>query len=267
MIFQWFFRRSVVAPAMLFCVLWSLAGCVTEQVGISIPEPSMDEAAALNLQLGIGYLRQNDLRAAQGKLEKAIEQDPDLVMAYTILGLVYERLSDYEAAERSYRRAVTLAPRDPDALNSLAAFLCRTETGRPEALDLFDRALSVSLSQQFSNKAMVNTNAGVCAKQTDLDRAEHYLRAALAENPQYAEALLQLADVSYQRGNYLQSRAFLQRYASVAPPSPAMLWLAMRVETALGDAPAAHDFGLRLKREFPASVETRSLLEQERNAG
>jgi len=250
------------------CVFFSiLTGCVTQTTGQMQMGSSDEEAAELNLQLGIGYLRQGDLLTARNKLERAIEQDPSLVIAHTALALVYERLGDIDAAEEHYRQAVYLAPKDPDALNSLAAFLCRSEDGQAEALVNFDRAIAIPLSESFSNKAMVNTNAGVCAKQTDLDRAEHYLRAALAENPQYAEALLQLADVSYQRGNYLQSRAFLERYASVAPPSPAMLWLAMRVETALGDAPAANEFGLRLKREFPVSVETRSLLEQERDAG
>jgi len=250
------------------CIIFSaLTGCITQTTGQVQTKSSDEEAAELNLQLGIGYLRQGDLVTARNKLERAIEQDPSLVMAHTALALVYERLGDIDAADEHYRRAVYLAPKDPDALNSLAAFLCRNEEGQAEALIQFDRAIAIPLSENFSNKAMLNTNAGVCAKQTDLTRAEKYLRAALAENPQYVEALLQLADVSYQRENYLQSRAFLERYASVAPPSPAMLWLAKRVETALGDAPAASEFGLRLKREFPASVETRLLLEQERNAG
>ena len=136
-----------------------------------------------------------------------------------------------------------------------------------EALRLFDRALAVPLSQTFSNKAMLNTNAGTCAKRTDLARAENYLRAALAEDPGYSEALLQLADVSYQRTNYLQSRAFLQRYMVHEDASPAVLWLGMQVETAMGNVQAADEFGTRLQEDFPESVETRMLLEQKRDAG
>lgn len=258
-------RLGSALTACLFMLM--VSGCVTEKSGVQPPEPELEEAAQLNLQLGIGYLRQGNLQKAQFKLEKAVEQDPDLVMAQTILGLVYERVGDSEAAEKAYRRAVALAPRDPDALNSLAVFLCRSEASRPEALDLFNRALAVPLSKQFSNKAMVNTNAGMCAKTTDLPLAEKYLRAAVADDPSFTDALVQLADVTYKRGNYLQSRAFLQRYMSVSETSPPVLWLAVKVETAMGDTQAANEFGRQLMRDFPESIEARTLLEQKRDAG
>jgi type IV pilus assembly protein PilF len=114
---------------------------------------------------------------------------------------------------------------------------------------------------------MLNTNAGVCIKQQDLERAETYLRAALRVDSEYAPALVQLADVTYQRGNYLQSRAFLERYMGATPSSAAALWLGVRVENALGDAQAANAYATRLKKEFPEAKETGLLLEQERDAG
>lgn len=256
-------RIILVIPLLVLL----LTGCVTELKGRQPPQEDLPEAARLNLEMGIGYLRQGDLRAAKVKLQRAIEDDPDLVLAHTVLGLVYERLGDPEGAEKYYRQAVALAPENPDALNSLAAFLCLNAESSAEALKLFDRALAVPLSQTFSNKAMLNTNAGTCAKRTDLPRAENYLRAALGSDPTYSIALLQLADVSYQRSNYLQSRAFLQRYMAIEEASPDVLWLGMQVETAMGNVPAADEFGARLQEDFPESVETRMLLEQKRDAG
>jgi len=244
-----------------------LTGCVTEVKGRQAPREDLPETARVNLEMGIGYLRQDNLRAAKIKLEKAIENDPDLVLAHTVLGLVYERLGDPDGAGKHYRRAVALAPDDPDALNSLAAYLCRDAETNAEALRLFDRALLVPLSQTFSHKAMLNTNAGTCAKRTDLPRAENYLRTALRMDPGYSDALLQLADVSYQRSNYLQSRAFLQRYMAIEEASSAVLWLGMQVETAMGDMQAADEFGARLQEDFPESIQTRLLLEQKRDAG
>lgn len=245
-----------------------LGGCVTEQTSGRVqPKEQPEEAADLNVQLGVGYLRQGDLKAAQGKLEKAIELEPGNVTAHRALGLVYERLGDDEAAERQYRKAVSLAPGDPEALNSLAVFLCSDDRSREEALDKFDRAIAVPQSRQYSNKAMLNTNAGVCAKQKDLALAENYLRTALAFDSSFADALLQMADVAYRRQNYLQARAFLQRYSAVAATSPAVLWLSFQVEIAMGDVKAADEAARTLRREFPESVETRLLLERERNAG
>lgn len=256
-------RASLVIP-LLFLFL---TGCITEVKGRQPAQEDLPEAARINLEMGIGYMRQGDFRAAKVKLERAIEDEPDLVLAHTVLGLVYERLGDSKGAEKYYRRAVALAPDDPDALNSLAAYLCRTAETTTEALRLFDRALLIPMSQTYSNKAMVNTNAGTCAKRTDLPRAENYLRAALTTDPGYSDALLQLADVSYQRTNYLQSRAFLQRYMALEEASPAVLWLGIQVETAMGNAQAADEFGTRLQQDFPESVETRMLLEQKRDAG
>jgi type IV pilus assembly protein PilF len=256
-------RIILVIPLLVLL----LTGCITEVKGRQPPKENLSEAARLNLEMGIGYFRQGDLRAAKVKLERAIEDEPELVLAYTVLGLVYERLGDSAGAEKNYRRAVALAPDDPDALNSLAAFLCHDSETSAEGLRLFDRALLIPISQTYSNKAMLNTNAGTCAKTTDLPRAENYLRAALGTDPSYPDALLQLADVSYQRSNYLQSRAFLQRYMAVEEASPAVLWLGMQLEIAMGNVQAADEFGARLQEEFPESVETRRLLEQMRDAG
>lgn len=250
--------------ALFLCLV--VTSCVTTTTG-GMPPASLEEAADLNLQLGIGYLRKNDLQSAKLKLEKSVEQNPDLIMAYIMLGLVYERLGDAEIAEKSYRRALAKDPRNPDALNSLAVFMCHADPGRPEALDLFNRALQIPQSETFSNKAMLNTNAGVCVKPVDLPLAEDYLRAALRFEPDFAVALVQLADVAYQRGNYLQSRAFLERYMSQDKISPQVLWLGVRIEAAMGDVSASDEYGRRLKEEFPASVETRLLMEQERDAG
>jgi type IV pilus assembly protein PilF len=245
----------------------ALTGCITEVTGRQPPKQDRAEAARLNLELGIGYLRQGDLGAARTKLDRAIEEDPELVTAYTVLGIVYERLGDTAGAEKNYRRAVSLAPDNPDAVNALAVYLCRDKDSKGEALELFDRALEIPLSETYSNKAMLNTNAGVCAKRTDLALAENYLRAALATDANFADALLQLADVAYQRSNYLQSRAFLQRYMAMAETSPAVLWLGRRVESAMGNEAGAEEYGRRLLDDFPESVETRLLLEQKRDAG
>jgi len=261
--------QSIRMCAML-CIALSvlLGGCVTEQTSGRVqPKEQPKEASELNTQLGVGYLRQGDYQSAQAKLEKAIELEPDNVTAHRALGLVYERLEDREAAEQQYRRAVSLAPNDPDALNSLGVFLCGDPAKGEEALKQFNRAIAVPQSKYFSNKAMLNTNAGVCAKNLDLALAEDYLRSALAFDNQYPDALLQLADVAYERENYLQARAFLSRYNAVAPPSAAALWLGFLVETAMGDIRAADAAANSLRTDFPASVETRRLLERERNAG
>ncbi|RMF96745.1 MAG: type IV pilus biogenesis/stability protein PilW [Gammaproteobacteria bacterium] len=244
-----------------------LGGCVTERSGTQLPEPSIEEAARLNYELGYRYFLQGDLPEAQAKLEKAIDQNPKLAEAHTALAMVYERLGDREAAERQYRRSVSLSPKNPDAIEALAVYLCRSGGREQEALREFDRAIAIPLSVHFTDKAALLANAGVCAKRVDLAKAEEYLRLALRSNPGYAEALLQLADVAYRREHHLQARAFLERYLGVSEPNPAALWLGVQIEQALGDVQAASRYAAELKSRFPESAETSQLLERERNAG
>ncbi|MAF84467.1 MAG: type IV pilus biogenesis/stability protein PilW [Gammaproteobacteria bacterium] len=259
--------KSYRFAIMLGLLIMVLSACVTETKGRIKTVEKPGEAAELNVQMGSQYLRNGDWTSARVKLERAVEQEPNNVIAHRLLGFVYESLGDLKGAEQHYRHAVSLDPRDPYTLDALAVFLCRDEKKLDEALKLFDRAVSIPLSKTFSNKAVLYTNAGVCMKRLDLARSEDYLRAALAADPQFAEALLQVADVSYQRDNYLQSRAFLQRHLAIAAPSPTALWLAVRVEKSMGDFKAADKFGNQLRVTFPESVETRQLLEQIRDAG
>lgn len=242
-----------------------LVGCVTTEVTGDAPRvANPKEAAQINQELGIAYLRQGNYELARLKLEKAVHDDPSLATAHSALGLVYERLGAIDEAEDEYRRAARLGRDDPSALNALAVFLCLRRNEPDDALRYFDRALKYPL---YPNRVMLFTNAGVCARKVDLKMSEDYFRQGLALDRTSRELLLQLSDVSFQQGNYLQSRGFLERYITTIGVSPAVLWLGVQIETALGDARAAEIYGQRLKSEFPISVETRMLLEQERDAG
>ena len=254
------YLRTMVLVATL-----GLVGCVTTEVtGDAPPMANPKEAAQINQELGIAYLRQGNYELARLKLEKAVNDDPRLATAHSALGLVYERLGAIDEAEDEYRRAARLAGDDPSVLNALGVFLCLRRNEPDDALRYFDRALKYPL---YPNRVMLFTNAGVCARKVDLKMAEDYFRQGLALDLTSSELLLQLSDVSFQQGNYLQSRGFLERYITTIGVSPAVLWLGVQIETALGDARAAEIYGQRLKSEFPISVETRMLLEQERDAG
>lgn len=249
--------RSAAAPALLFVL--ALAGCVTTSTLPPLAPARPDDAAQFNLELGISYLRDNKLQAAREKLERALQQNPNLVTAEWTLGLVFERLEDPKGAERHYRRAVDLDGSDPGALNALAVFTCNYKKDPQAALKLFDRALAVPLSQKAANRPMLFTNAGTCAKQVDPARAETYLRNALTDDPRFADALLQLASVTLERGKALQARGFLERYLAQSPATAATLLLGVRIEQALKDDEAAGQYADRLRKEFPESVEAGEL--------
>ena len=258
--------KRIVSTAVLAALTLITAGCVTTS---SLPpaETNNKDAARYNLELGISYLRQNNLQAAREKLERAIRAEPDLARAHAVLGIVFEQLEDPKGAEREYRRAVELDGMDPDSLNALAIFICSRKQKPEEALKLFDRAIAVPLSVKDANRPMLFTNAGTCAKSVNLALAENYLRAALAQDPKFRDALFQMADVSLERGNALQARGFLERFLAQGKATPAALWLGVRIEESLSDTKAARRYGEQLSKDFPESTETRLLFEQSRSRG
>jgi type IV pilus assembly protein PilF len=129
--------------------------------------------------------------------------------------------------------------------------------------------LKAARNQLYPTPVVAYTNAGVCARSAgNLERAEQYLRQALSVQANYPETFAQLAGVLHDRGNYLQARAFIERFLAVAPVTADMLLLGHRNELALNDTAAAAAFSARLRKEFPGSEQVRALENMEsRNPG
>jgi type IV pilus assembly protein PilF len=83
----------------------------------------------------------------------------------------------------------------------------------------------------------------------------------------HADALWQMAQMAFNRGNALSARGFVQRYLEVAPRSAESMWLGYQVEMALDDPAAAQRYARILREEFPQSEQARRLQEAERVRG
>ncbi len=227
----------------------AIAGCVSTSTEDD-SHVSDEDAARYNTQLGVSYLRRGDLEAARNKLEKAVKQDPDFASSHAALGILYERTGDIDKARTHLGRAARLAPDDPNMTNNYGGFLCR-QGERVEGIRHFEKA---ARNAYFRTPETALTNAGVCARGIpDLDESERFFREALARNPAFPEALLQMADLKMEQGEPLSARAFLQRYESVGPASPASLRLGQDVERALGNEQGVREYTKRLREEFPSA--------------
>ena len=64
------YQSSRIGAAVLVALSLVTAGCVTETTSGRVqPKENPEEAASLNVDLGISYLRQGDLQSAQSKLK------------------------------------------------------------------------------------------------------------------------------------------------------------------------------------------------------
>jgi type IV pilus assembly protein PilF len=213
-------------------------------------------AAATNMQLAIEYMKLGKLAASRDFMERALSQDPGNPDVQMTAGLVYERLNDMQKAERAYSTAMRLGKRDPNIQNSYAGFLCRT--GKAVAGEKLFTEVARDPLYQTPEVALVN--AGVCVRGTgDLVDAERYFNRALAIRPNLPEALLQLGNIAFDRGDAAQARDIVQRYLAVNVPTSEVLWLGFRVERKLGDAPAAALYARRVQTEFPDSEQAQMM--------
>ena len=231
----------------------ALVACTTTEHSPQGTKADLKEAARLNTQLGIDYMRKGQFDLALEKLQKALEQDDDLGIAHSVIALIYQRKGEPKLAGKHYREALDLNADDAVTLNNFGTFLC----GQGEIEDAEEVFLKAAKNKSNTLPADAWANAGVCIRRDPkaLDRAEGYLREALRINPKHPNALASLAQVSYERKDYFRARAFLQRYESGSRATAQTLWIGAQTERALGDMAAARSYERRLRGEFPDSPE------------
>ena len=254
-------RRDAALIVAVAVALSALAGCggfKSKRNDYKIDKPAIDnlksdsdapQAASLNeVALAQEYIKEGQYEVALDRLQRAVKLDPSSADAYTMLGLLYEKINRPEQAEASYAKSAKLAPNKGDILNNYGAWLCRS--GHPvEADPLFRSALNDPF---YKTPAVAIGNAATCAlKAGKPELAEAYYRQILALDATNASALQAMATLSYQRADYMHARAFVERLLATGNTTPDMLDLAARVEDKLGDADAARGYRSRIATEFP----------------
>lgn len=250
---------SVIKTVACVFVLSLLSACASSPE-VKQEKHQADVAAKANTQLGVEYLREGNYEQSKIKLQKALELEPDYAPAHDAIAFLYQTVGEDKLAEKHYKKSLRIDPDNAMARNNYGQFLCFQERHK-EATVQFTKAAE---NPFYSTPAVPLTNAGLCAARIpDLELASDYYRQALQKNPRFAPALLQMAIVRYQQGNYLGARGYLERLQEVAAHSPESLWLAVRTEFALSDHDAWGNYAIILKNDFPDSQETALLLEWE----
>lgn len=215
------------------------------------------KAAQLNAELGLNYMVQGKNEMAMEKLLKAVEYDDESVEANHYIAELYRRLERKDKAAEHFMRAADLAPNDAAIQNNYGVFLC-SEKRYDEGVK---RLLKAVENPVWPGRGQAYENLGQCLQEKgDVVRAEQYYREALKVNINLSKSLLAMADISLQQGNHISARAFLQRYAAVAPHTSRSLWLGIQIERVLGDRNALSSYGMLLRNNFPAAEETKLYL-------
>jgi hypothetical protein len=144
---------------------WKGAGYALLTVRV---RPDLSEAVALE--------RAGQLDAAAAQYRLILEGHPESVRGWVNLGNVRSQQGQDAAAEQAYRRALALAPEDPDALNNLAWLLLRRGSDLEEAEQL---ALAAATSRGPDRAQVLDTLAHIQGARGRCDQADATFEEAL----------------------------------------------------------------------------------------
>ncbi len=215
--------------------------------------------ARIHTELAALYFQAGSYAVALDELQIALNADSSYYQAYSIRGLVRTALKENDKAESDFRRALDMAPNDPEVNNNYGWYLCETGKER-QSIAYFLNALKSPL---YETPDRAYTNAGSCAlKAGDLDGAQNYLLKALQMSQDGAmQARYELSKVFYRRGILEESRIYLNdALKMMEPPTAEALWLGLRVERKLGNRAAEGSFASQLRSRYPSSAEYQEFL-------
>jgi len=227
-------------------------GSMSRPLADQSPVSEAENRARTHVDLGMAYFELGRFDVALDEARIAMDNVAGHAPAHHLMGLVYMMLGEAAAARANLEQALRAAPGDPDFNNSYGWFLC-TQGQEREGLA---RLSSAARNPYYRYGSRPLTNAGLCHMRLhEVDAAEQQFLRAFELDPQNAQALLQLAEIAYGRGNFELARTRLVRLHQQMSPTAASVWLGLRTERRLGNRDAAASYESQLRGRFGDSPE------------
>jgi len=211
--------------------------------------------ARAHTDLGAVYYQRGQYEIALYEFTEASRIDPGFNSAYNGLGLVHAALGHDGLAEADFKKALQLEPANSESRNNYGSFLC-ARNRYDESVKEFLEAVKNPL---YTSPAMAYNNAGMCSlRKKDIVSAEVYFKKSLQIEPLSQLAAYQLASIQFKRNDAVAAKKTLQNVI-LNQPAPAMLWLSIQIERALGEKDAEASYAMQLQNQYPASDEAKLL--------
>lgn len=229
-----------------------LSACVTTKTNHT--PVAADAAHDKRIELGMNYLEVGKRDNARYQFSKALELQKNSPRAYLGIAMVHQANGENKHAEESFKKALRYAqPNQKSQIHvAYGRFLAQTGAAK-EACGYFEKAAN---DFDYQARAEALYLAGQCARQTgNLARVKPALEHSLNLNADYVPPMVELAEIYFQEGDYTKSKRLLSRYEKLAKPSPASLWLGIRIERIFGNKDKEASYALALKNLHPYSKE------------
>ncbi len=223
-----------------------------KEIATESDQPDERKRARIRLELASNYFSEGKTTIALDEIKQALLADPTFGDAFNLRGLIYMRLNDPRLAEESFKRALALNSRDPDAAHNIGWLMCQ-QRRYPESQAYFNQALGMPL---YADQAKTFMTQGICQmaanQKGDAERSLSRSYELDAANPITG---YNLASLLYDRAEYVRSQFYIRRLNNSEYANAESLWLGIKVERRLDNQVAIEQLVGQLKRRFPQSRE------------
>ncbi len=219
-----------------------------------IPDPLRDELRALDLgapsllERGISFQQAGRLEDAIAEHEKALQIDPDYVLAHANLIILYGKTGQPSKAEEHFRAAVRLNPNFADSYYNYGVLLFN-ERRYAEAEEMFRKAVEVN---PYHSQALHNLGV-MRERQGRLDEALEFYAKAVERQPNYPLAHFNIGKILANQKKYDEAiRHFLQALNPEDENTPTYLYALSATYARAGNHEAALKYGGRAREAAAA---------------
>jgi tetratricopeptide (TPR) repeat protein len=157
---------------------------------------------------------------AIAKFNEVIKDVPNCGECYIGIGTSAGAKKDYAAAEAAYKKAIEINPNSADAYNGLAT-IYNDQKKFDEAKAMSAEAMKRATAAGGSGGADAMYNAGVISwNANEFAKAQEQFAAAVAANPNHAEAHFMLGQVYLNLGKLPDAAKEFETYTKIAPNGP-----------------------------------------------
>lgn len=241
--------------AAVFFVL-IVSGCTTQSGGAH-----STASAKVHTELAGLYYERAQLGIALDEIEQALRADSDYASAYGVRGLIHMALREDEDAEDDFKKSLRLDKLDSHTHNNYGWFLC--QRGREkESIPHFMSALKNPL---YVTPGLAYLNAGLCTRKAgNKKEAEEFFQKALLVQPDMSQALIALAEMSFEDDDYALANQYFSKFSGKTDNQSAeQLWLGVRIKRKIGDRNSEASYGTQLRKRFPTAKETQIMMRGE----
>lgn len=246
---------------LIFCILSACAanspptsGNEGREIITESDEPELRRRARIRLELASGYFEQEKYNIALDEIKQSLAVDPAYGPAYNLRGLVYVQLNEPRLAEESFRKSLSINPRDTDALHNLGWLICQQQR-YAEAQKMFDEIVNTTAN------SLANANTwltkGLCyARGNNLAESSQSLMRSYELDSLNPITAYNLSLVLYLQKSFEKSKFYINRLNESQYSNSESIWLQIRIEYKLNQDGEVKRLGKRLTERFPNSKES-----------